>query len=81
MLDRTKSGTCQGMEKCEELMNKAAQALGRLSKGVPKKISEKEKARRAVSLAAVRARRWKYCAVCKKHYGGEKCSCDEAKPE
>ncbi len=44
-----KAGTC---------MNKAAQALGRLARGVPKKISPAESAARRARLAAARAKRW-----------------------
>lgn len=39
-------------------MNKAAQALGRLAKGVPKNFSPEELARRRDRLAAIRAKRW-----------------------
>lgn len=39
-------------------MNKAAQALGRRAKGVPKKISAEERAARRQRMAAARAKRW-----------------------
>lgn len=39
-------------------MNKAAQALGRLAKGVPKTFTKAERERRRLRLAAVRAKRW-----------------------
>ena len=39
-------------------MNKAAQSLGRMGKGVPKTLTAKERRRRAVSLAAARKKRW-----------------------
>ena len=38
-------------------MNKAAQALGRLAKGVPKKYSTEEIARRSKILAGINARK------------------------
>jgi hypothetical protein len=39
-------------------MNDAASALGRLAKGVPKKLSEAERKRRRRSLAEARKNRW-----------------------
>lgn len=39
-------------------MNKAAQALGRLAKGVPKTYTAAELARRKTRLAAARKKRW-----------------------
>ena len=39
-------------------MNRAAQQLGRLAKGVPKTLTKAERARRAKSLAVARAKRW-----------------------
>jgi hypothetical protein len=42
----------------EPPMNKAAQALGRLAKGVPKTFTKAERERRRLRLAAVRAKRW-----------------------
>lgn len=39
-------------------MNKAAQALGRRAKGVPKTISEEEREARRQRMAAARAKRW-----------------------
>lgn len=39
-------------------MNKSAQTLGRLAKGIPKKFSAAERARRAARLAVARAKRW-----------------------
>jgi hypothetical protein len=41
-----------------EDMNKAAQQLGRLAKGKPKRISQAESERRRASLAEARKRRW-----------------------
>jgi hypothetical protein len=38
--------------------NAAAQALGRLAKGIPKAITAAESARRRARLAAARANRW-----------------------
>lgn len=40
------------------MKNKAAQALGRLAKGVPKTISQAERRRRAERLALARQSRW-----------------------
>lgn len=39
-------------------MNRAAQQIGRLAKGVPKTLTKAERARRAKSLAVARAKRW-----------------------
>lgn len=39
-------------------MNKAAQSLGKLGKGVPKTLTAKERRRRAKSLAKARKKRW-----------------------
>jgi len=39
-------------------VNRAAQQLGRLAKGVPKTLTKAERARRAKSLAVARAKRW-----------------------
>ena len=39
-------------------MNKAAQSLGKLGKGVPKMLTAKERRRRARSLADARKKRW-----------------------
>lgn len=39
-------------------MNKAAQELGRLGKGKPKRITEEERKRRADRLANARLKRW-----------------------
>lgn len=39
-------------------MNKAAQALGRMAKGKPKKYSAEEIKRRAERLAVARKKRW-----------------------
>ena len=39
-------------------MNKAAQSLGRMGRGVPKTLTAKERRRRARSLAEARKRRW-----------------------
>jgi hypothetical protein len=39
-------------------MNKAAQALGRMARGVPKNYSKAELARRAKRLAEARKTRW-----------------------
>jgi len=39
-------------------MNKAAQSLGKMGKGVPKTLTAKERRRRARSLAEARKRRW-----------------------
>jgi hypothetical protein len=39
-------------------MNKAAQSLGKMGKGVSKTLTAKERRRRAVSLAAARKKRW-----------------------
>jgi hypothetical protein len=39
-------------------MNRAAQALGRLAKGVPKKFSAAELARRKKLLSEARKKRW-----------------------
>jgi len=39
-------------------MNKAAQQLGRLAKGKPKRISQAESKRRRESLAEARKKRW-----------------------
>lgn len=39
-------------------MNKAAQSLGKLGKGVPKTLTAKERRRRAKSLADARKKRW-----------------------
>lgn len=39
-------------------MNRAAQALGRRAKGVPKNYSSAERARRKALLALARAKRW-----------------------
>ncbi len=45
---------------CEkvDLMNKAAQALGRLGKGVKKRLSEAEIKRRSERLKEARTKRW-----------------------
>jgi hypothetical protein len=43
------------MEGC---LNRAAQALGRLAKGVPKQFSREEIERRSKRLAAARLKRW-----------------------
>jgi hypothetical protein len=39
-------------------MNKAAQELGRLAKGKPKRLTPGERQRRARSMAAARMKRW-----------------------
>ena len=39
-------------------MNKAAQSLGKMGKGVPKTLTAKERRRRAKSLAEARKLRW-----------------------
>lgn len=39
--------------------NKAAQALGRLCKGVPKTLTEEQREAKRVLLAKLRKRRWK----------------------
>lgn len=39
-------------------MNRAAQAVGRLAKGVPKQFSREEIERRSKLLAVARAKRW-----------------------
>ena len=39
-------------------MNKAAQSLGKMGKGVPKTLTAKERRRRAKSLAEARKKRW-----------------------
>jgi hypothetical protein len=39
-------------------MNKAAQALGRLAKGVPKNITPAERKRRSEQMARARLHRW-----------------------
>ena len=39
-------------------MNKAAQELARMARGVPKTLTAKERRRRAVSLAVARKKRW-----------------------
>ena len=39
-------------------MNTAAQALGRMARGVPKQFSAAELARRSARLAEARAKRW-----------------------
>jgi hypothetical protein len=39
-------------------MNNAAAALGRMAKGVPKRLSEAERERRRRSLADAREKRW-----------------------
>lgn len=39
-------------------MNKAAQSLGKMGKGVPKTLTAKERRRRAKSLADARKNRW-----------------------
>jgi hypothetical protein len=41
-----------------EDMNKAAQQLGRLARGKPKRISQAESKRRRASLAEARKKRW-----------------------
>lgn len=46
------------MKPTNDDINKAAQALGRLGKGVPKTITLAERKRRAERLAAVRVKRW-----------------------
>lgn len=40
------------------MKNPIAQALGRLAAGVPKTLSDSERARRADSLAEARKKRW-----------------------
>ena len=39
-------------------MNRAASALGKKAKGVPKKLTPKERQRRKASLAVAREKRW-----------------------
>ena len=39
-------------------MNRAAQSLGKLGKGIPKTLTAKERRRRAKSLADARKNRW-----------------------
>jgi len=39
-------------------MNRAAQALGRLGKGKPKRLTQAERRRRAKALAKARLKRW-----------------------
>jgi hypothetical protein len=40
-------------------MNKHAQALGRMGKGKPKRLTRAEIARRTAQLARIRKRRWR----------------------
>lgn len=40
------------------MVNKAAQALGKLAAGKPKNFSAEERKRRAARLAAARSKRW-----------------------
>lgn len=55
-------------------MNRAAQALGRLAKGVPKNYSAEEIARRSKILAAVNARKRKASAAKKRRMPNGKVS-------
>lgn len=41
------------------MKNKAAQALGRRAKGIPKTLTDAERERRRASLAKARKKRWK----------------------
>lgn len=52
-------------------MNKAAQQLGRMAKGVPKKLTKAEISRRKQRLAAARKLRWAKPANAKLTSGGD----------